>query len=139
MSNPTPKAAKSGNGKILLVEDDPMVVRMYERKLKFDGFNIITAFNGEKGLEELKKDRPDIILCDIMMPKMSGLEMLKIVKDDPQYKDLPVVMLTNLGDRAEDVEKCKELGAEDYWVKANMKLDEITEKIREILFKNHNK
>jgi CheY-like chemotaxis protein len=139
MSNPTPKVAKSGNGKILLVEDDPMVVRMYERKLKLDGFNINTAFNGEKGLEELKKDRPDIILCDIMMPKMSGLEMLKIVKDDPQYKDLPVVMLTNLGDRAEDVEKCKELGAEDYWVKANMKLGEITEKIKKILAKYLNK
>lgn len=112
---------------------------MYERKLKLDGFNINTAFNGEKGLEELKKDRPDIILCDIMMPKMSGLEMLKIVKDDPQYKDLPVVMLTNLGDRAEDVEKCKELGAEDYWVKANMKLGEITEKIKKILAKYLNK
>jgi two-component system alkaline phosphatase synthesis response regulator PhoP len=127
---------RSNQSKILLVEDDPMVVRMYERKFKKEGFKLAMAYNGEKGLEELKKDRPDIILLDIMMPKMSGLEMLKIVKDDPQYKDLPVVMLTNLGDRAEDVEKCKQLGAEDYWVKANMKLDEITERVKKILTKN---
>ena len=74
-----------------------------------------------------------------MMPRLSGLEMLKIVKDDPQYKDLPVVMLTNLGDRAEDVEECKKLGAEDYWVKANIKLEEIAEKIDKILAKNTKK
>ncbi len=135
MSTPTPKEAPSVKGKVLLVEDDPMVVRMYERKFKLEGFKLTMAFNGFEGLEALKKERPDIILLDIMMPKMSGLEMLKIVKDDPQYKDLPVVMLTNLGDRAEDVQKCKELGAEDYWVKANMKLEVITEKIGLILKK----
>jgi Response regulators consisting of a CheY-like receiver domain and a winged-helix DNA-binding domain len=130
---------KPNSGKILLVEDDPMVVRMYARKFKKEGFGLALAYNGEKGLEELKKERPDIILLDIMMPKMSGLEMLKIVKDDPQYKDLPVVMLTNLGDRAEDVKKCKELGAEDYWVKANMQLNEITDKVKKILAKYFNK
>jgi len=116
-----------------------MVVRMYERKFKIEGFDLALAFNGELGLEALKKERPDIILCDIMMPKLSGLDMLKIVKSDPQYKDLPMVMLTNLGDRAEDIEKCKGLGAEDYWVKANMQLEEITEKVKKILLKFHNK
>jgi CheY-like chemotaxis protein len=130
---------KTHQGKILLVEDDPMVVRMYERKFKIEGFDLALAFNGELGLEALKKERPDIILCDIMMPKLSGLDMLKIVKSDPQYKDLPMVMLTNLGDRAEDIEKCKGLGAEDYWVKANMQLEEITEKVKKILLKFHNK
>jgi DNA-binding response OmpR family regulator len=126
--------AKTGAGiKILLVEDDPMVVRMYERKFKMDGFQLSLGFNGEEGLEALKKERPDIILLDIMMPRMSGLDMLKIVKSDQQYKDLPVVMLSNLGDRAEDVAKCKELGAEDYWVKANVRLDDIRERIIRIL------
>jgi len=127
MSAPTPK--------ILLVEDDPMIIRLYDRKFKLEGYELTKAFNGFEGLEALKKERPDIILLDIMMPKMSGLDMLKIVKNDPQYKDLPVVMLTNLGDRAEDVEKCKALGAEDYWVKANMKLEEITGRINAILTK----
>jgi len=139
MGKTSPDKIKENSGKILLVEDDPMVVRMYSRKFKIDGFKVALAFNGENGLEELKKERPDIILSDIMMPKMSGLEMLQIIKADPQYKDLPVVMLTNLGDRPEDVEKCKELGAEDYWVKANMQLEEIAVKIKTILAKNFNK
>jgi DNA-binding response OmpR family regulator len=121
--------------KILLVEDDPMVVRMYQRKFANEGYNLALAFNGEEGLTAIKKERPDLILLDVMMPKMSGLEMLKIVKADAQYKNLPIVMLTNLGDRAEDVEKCKEFGAEDYWVKANMKLDDIILKVKEILKK----
>ena len=136
MAKLSPKPTKLKKANILLVEDDPMVVRMYSRKFKKDGFNLSLGYNGKEGLAALKKKRPDIILLDIMMPKMSGLDMLKIVKADPQYKDLPVVMLTNLGDRTEDVTKCRELGAEDYWVKANMRLNEITEKINKIL-NNH--
>ena len=135
MSTANAKEKVSAKGKVLLVEDDPMVIRMYERKFKLEGFNLAMAFNGFEGMEALKKERPDIILLDIMMPKMSGLEMLKLIKDDPQYKDLPVVMLTNLGDRAEDVQKCKELGAEDYWVKANIKLEDIIERVTGILKK----
>ena len=138
MTNLSPKSAKQNKYEILLVEDDPMVVRMYKRKFKKDGFKTALAYNGKEGLVALRKKRPDIVLLDIMMPKMSGLDMLKIVKADPQYKDLPVVMLTNLGDRAEDVVKCRELGAEDYWVKANMRLNEITERINKILSKDQN-
>lgn len=119
--------------KILLVEDDPMVVRMYQRKLEKEGFKVNLAFNGEEGLEALKKEKPDLILLDIMMPKMNGIEMLKKVKADSGTRDIPVVILTNLGDRPEDVEKCKELGAEDYWVKANVSLKEVVERIKEIL------
>lgn len=119
--------------KILLVEDDPMVVRMYERKLTLEGFSIDLAYNGEDGLAALKKNRPDIILLDVMMPRLSGLDMLRLVKSDPQYADLPVVILTNLGDREEDVKKCKELGAEDYWVKVNLRLNDLAGKINKIL------
>jgi two-component system, OmpR family, response regulator VicR len=124
--------------KILLVEDDPMVVRMYERKLSMDGFELDLAYNGEDGLAALERKRPDIVLLDIMMPKLSGLDMLKAVKADPQYKNLPVVILTNLGDREEDVQMCKELGAADYWVKVNLRLDELTGKIDKILSANAN-
>jgi DNA-binding response OmpR family regulator len=139
MSNLSSKSSKPKKNQILLVEDDPMVVRMYKRKFKKDGFDVDLAYNGKEGLVALRKKRPDIILLDIMMPKMSGLDMLKIVKADLQYKDLPVVMLTNLGDRAEDVVKCRELGAEDYWVKANMRLNDITERINKILNNEPNK
>jgi DNA-binding response OmpR family regulator len=123
----------SDKAKILLVEDDPMVVKMYQRKLTLEGFDLTLAYNGEEGLEALAKGRPDIILLDVMMPKMNGFEMLKIIKADPGLKDIPVVILTNLGDRSEDVEKSKDFGADDYWVKANMPLNELTSKIRVIL------
>lgn len=122
--------------KILLIEDDPMIVRMYQRKLEKDGFKLTLSFNGEEGLAALKKEKPDLILLDIMMPKMNGIETLKAVKADPLFKDIPVVILTNLGDRSEDVQKCKELGAEDYWVKANISLKEVSERIKKILTKN---
>jgi DNA-binding response OmpR family regulator len=123
----------SDQSKILLVEDDPMVVKMYQRKLTMEGFSLTLAFNGEEGLEALKKDKPDIVLLDVMMPKMNGIEMLKIVKADANLKDVPVVILTNLGDRQEDVQKCKDIGAEDYWVKASMPLNEISRRIKNIL------
>jgi DNA-binding response OmpR family regulator len=139
MGVPSP-SSDSGDKKekILLVEDDPMVVRMYKRKFGNEGFDLVVAFNGEEGLAALEKERPNLVLLDVMMPKMSGLDMLKAVKSEEKYKKLPVVMLTNLGDRSEDVEKCKELGAEDYWVKANMKLDDIVSKVRMILEKYSN-
>lgn len=119
--------------KILLVEDDPMVVRMYQRKLNIDGFHLTLAYNGEEGMSALGKEVPDIILLDIMMPKMNGIEMLKNVRADQRLKDIPVVMLTNLGDRPEDIQKCKDMGASDYWVKANIPLNEMTERIKKVL------
>jgi two-component system, OmpR family, alkaline phosphatase synthesis response regulator PhoP len=121
--------------KILLIEDDPMITRMYQRKLENDGFKVNLAFNGEEGLAAIKNDRPDIILLDIMMPKMNGIDTLKAIKADPATKDIPVVMLTNLGDRPEDVQKCKEFGANDYWVKANVSLKDVVEGIKKILAK----
>ena len=123
----------SDKAKVLLVEDDPMVVRMYQRKLTMDGFELILAFNGEEGLVAMTKERPDIVLLDVMMPKMNGFEMLKKAKADPVLKDIPIVLLTNLGDRLEDVQSGKDLGANDYWVKANLPLKELSERITKII------
>jgi DNA-binding response OmpR family regulator len=119
--------------KVLLVEDDSMIVKMYQRKLTSAGFNLAIAFNGEEGLAAIAKERPDIILLDIMMPKMNGLDMLKIVKSDALFKDIPVIVLTNLGDRQEDVQKCREMGADDYLVKANVSLNEMVERTKNVL------
>lgn len=118
---------------ILLVDDDAMIVRMYQRKLEHDGFKVNLAFNGAEGIEALKKEKPDIVLLDIMMPKMNGIETLKAIKADPAYKNLPVIMLTNLGDRPDDVENCKKLGAADYLVKANVSLPQLVEKIKQYI------
>jgi len=118
---------------ILLVEDDAMVVRMYQRKLEHDGFKVNLAFNGEEGLAAVKKERPDLILLDVMMPKMNGIDTLKALKADKSTKDIPAIILTNLGDNSEDVEKCKALGAADYLVKANVSLPQLVEKIRQYI------
>jgi DNA-binding response OmpR family regulator len=119
--------------KVLLVEDDSMIVRMYEKKLKLEGFDILSVFNGEEGLAALKNYHPDIILLDIMMPRLNGLDTLKILKANPVLKSIPVIILTNLGDRPEDMEKCKEMGAADYLVKANLSLNDLSDKIKNIL------
>ena len=119
--------------KILLVEDDQMVSQMYYRKLTRDGFALTLAGNGEEGLAALKNERPDIILLDVMMPKLNGFETLKIIKKDPVYKNLPVVILTNLGDRDDDIAQCKKMGAVDYWVKANTEINDLSNRIKTII------
>ncbi len=116
--------------KILLIEDDPMVVKLYQRKLTIDGHEVSLAFNGEEGVAALNKERPDIVLLDVMMPKMNGFEVLKIVKQDEKLKSIPIIVLTNLDDRSEDTEKIRQLGADDHLVKANTSLKELTERIR---------
>ena len=121
--------------KILLVDDDPMIVRMYQRKLEHDGFTVMLAFNGEEGLAAVKKVKPDIILLDIMMPKKNGIDTLKELKADKTTADIPVIILTNLGDRPEDVDKAKQLGAVDYLVKANISLGDLVKKIKDTLAK----
>lgn len=102
--------------KILIVEDYSVLARMYQNKFIEDGHQVEAALNGEEGLEKVKTFKPDLILLDIMMPKMSGLELLKILKEDPTLKHTPVVMLTNVS--GEVVEQGLELGAIAYLVKA---------------------
>lgn len=118
--------------RILIVEDDPLISRMYERVFKFEGFDVDLARNGEEGLELLKKSKPKMILLDIMMPKMSGIDMLKIVKADPNLKNIPVVVLTNLSSVA-DAEEALKHGAVKFIVKSKNKPKEIVKQIKEIL------
>lgn len=118
---------------ILLVDDDPLIIRMYEAHFKREGFRVLTASNGEEALVQIAKERPDIILLDVMMPKMNGVETLKKLKSDDHTSGIPVIMLTNLGDKEEDVEGAKKLGARDYLVKSEVQLKELSAKVKEIL------
>lgn len=111
---------------ILLVDDDPLIIRMYQNRLTRDGYKILLAFNGEEAIAELKKTKPDLIFLDLMMPRMNGVETLKILKKDALAKKIPVIILTNLGDRQEDIEKAKKMGALDYLVKAKVSLKELS-------------
>lgn len=96
--------------KVLLVEDDVLMVRMYTKKLAKEGFQTEVATNGEEGLEKAKSFKPDIILLDIMMPKMSGTEMLEKLREQDETKDVPVIILTVLSLSDAEVKKCTDLG-----------------------------
>lgn len=117
------------NAKILLVEDDPTLLEMYAMKMKEAGFALMTAEDGMQALEMAKKETPQIILLDIMLPKMDGFAVLSELKKDAKTKSIIVLMLSNLGQQA-DIEKGKELGAADYIVKASMTPTQVAEKIK---------
>jgi len=120
--------------KILLIEDEEMLANMYEVKFKNEGFDLEKALDGAEGLEKAKANTPDFILLDIIMPKMDGFSVLKALKEDPNTKDVPVMLLTNLG-QEEDIEKGKELGSVGYLVKANITPAEVVAEVKKKLGK----
>ena len=119
--------------KILLVDDDQLLVRMYQRKLENDGYEVAVADDGDVALQKIKEFIPDLILLDIMMPKMNGYEVLKNLKASETTKNIPVILLTNVGSSDEDIQKGMDLGAVAYLVKAGNRPDVIVSKVKEIL------
>ncbi len=117
---------------VLLVEDDVFLSGIYQKKFEMEGYKVSPAENGEKGLNDAKKKKPDIILLDILLPKLDGFAVLEQLKADPTTKDIPVILLTNLGQK-DDVEKGLEAGAVDYLIKAHFKPSEIVEKVKKVL------
>lgn len=118
--------------KILLVEDDEMLHGMYTQKFKNQGYDIISAFNGADGVKLSESDKPDLILLDVIMPKMDGFVALKKIRKNPVTTGIPVILLTNLG-QEEDVRKGRELGANDYFIKANHTPQEVVDKVKNLL------
>lgn len=117
---------------VLIVEDDEFLANIYKTKFEMEGFRVTHADNGEMGLDEAKKKKPNIILLDILMPKMDGFAVLEKLKADKTTKDIPVILLTNLGQK-DDVERGLEMGAVDYLIKAHFKPSETVAKVRDIL------
>ncbi len=118
--------------KILIVEDDLFLLGMYATKFELEKLKVFSAEDGEKGLRIAKKELPDIILLDIMLPGIDGFEVLKKLKSDDKTKNIPVILLTNLSQKSE-VEKGLNLGATDYLIKAHFMPAEVVEKIKKIL------
>jgi len=118
--------------KILIVEDDAVLSSMYKTKFELDGFEVVTVANGAEGLETAKKDKFDIIFLDVILPQLDGFAVLEEIKKDSKIKNIPVVMLTNLGTQ-EDMEKGKKMGATDYIVKASLTPSQVSDKIKEYL------
>lgn len=117
---------------VLLVEDDVFLAGIYQKKFEMEGYKISVAENGEKGLADAKKKKPDIILLDILLPKMDGFTVLQNLRADAVTKEIPVILLTNLGQK-DDVEKGLEAGASDYLIKAHFKPSEIVDKVKKVL------
>lgn len=117
---------------ILLIEDDTFLGGMYVTKLSLEGFEVELSTDGETGLADAKKKLPDLILLDILLPKMNGFDVLKALKSDPTTKSIPVILLTNLGQKS-DVVQGLNLGATDYLIKAHFMPSEVVEKIKDVL------
>ncbi len=120
--------------KILIIEDDSFLSDMYNTKFSSEGFEVTLAEDGEAAISLLseKKEDFDMILLDVVMPKMNGIETLTKIKKIEKYKDVPVVMLTNLGQK-EEIDKAISLGAKDYLVKSNYTPSEVVQKVSEML------
>lgn len=121
------------NAFILLVEDDSFISGMYQTKLDGLGYTLELAEDGEAAWERLQQNPlPDLVLLDIVLPKKDGFEILEEMRSDKRLKDLPVILLTNLGQKP-DIERGVKLGADDYIIKAHYTPSEVVEKIQKLL------
>ena len=128
---PQSSTDNSSKPSILLMEDEEMLASMYKTKFEKEGFKIEIASDGEAGLAKAKSTKFDVILVDIIMPKIDGFAVLKELRAMEEYKKKPILMLSNLG-QEEDIEKSKKLGATDYLVKANFTPSQVLEKIQSV-------
>lgn len=118
--------------KIMIVEDDIFISDIYQMKFNQEGFEVSLATSGVDALQQLQNVIPDIILLDIMMPEMDGVETLKEIKKIEKIKDIPIIMLTNISER-EKVKECFQYGLNDYLIKSNFTPSEVVEKINLLL------
>jgi len=120
--------------KILIVEDDNFVAEVYSTKLLEMGHSVRIAQNGKEGLEMIGEEKPDLILLDIIMPVMGGIEMLEELRKRDEMKKIPVILLTNVGEK-ESIQKVRSLGVQDYLIKSHFTPAEVIEKIEAVLGK----
>lgn len=118
--------------KIAIIEDDIAVVQMYRLKFEAEGYDVQTAGDGLQGLELVKTFKPDVVLLDLMMPNMGGLQMLDKLRESPETKDTRVIVLTNMGD-TETAQKVYKMAATDYIVKAELTPREVAERVKKLL------
>lgn len=124
--------SKRAKPKIVLVEDDTFLAGMYVTKLSLEHFDVTLATDGKQGLKTIQEVKPDLVLLDLRLPKLSGFEILEAIKKDPATKGIPVILLTNLSQRS-DIERGLALGAVDFLIKAHFLPSEVIEKIKHVL------
>jgi len=117
---------------ILIIEDDKFLRELIAQKLLKEDYGVSEAVDGEEGIRKIKEEKPDLILLDLILPGIDGFEVLTRMRDDPEISSIPVIILSNLGQK-EDVERGLKLGAKDYLIKAHFTPGEIIEKIKKSL------
>ena len=115
--------------KVMIAEDDKFLSNAYKVKLTKEGFDICMAADGIEVFEKLEDFRPDVILLDLIMPRKDGFTVLEELKKNPNYRDIPVVIASNLGQK-EDLDRGLALGAKDYVIKSEMSLEDLVKKIK---------
>ncbi len=120
--------------KILIVEDDATLSYIASERFRFAGYQVSTAINGPEGINMAREIRPDIVLLDVIMPEMSGFDVLRKMKEDPELKDIIIVIFSNLA-QEQDFSEARRLGAVDFLVKANYTPTQLVERIEQILSK----
>jgi len=120
--------------KILIIEDDQFLREFLFKKLSEENFEVLAAKEGKEGVELAKKEKPDLILLDLILPEKNGYEVLEDLKKNPLTSEIPVLVLSNLGQK-EEIEEAFRKGAKDYLIKAYFSLEEIVSKIRLLLKK----
>jgi len=118
--------------KILVVEDDKFLRELITRKLAREGYDVVSAVDGEDGVVKVKENKPDIVLLDLILPGIDGFEVLAKIKEDEELSNIPVIILSNLGQR-DDVDRGIKLGATDFLIKAHFTPSEIVEKIEAVM------
>ena len=124
--------------KVLIIEDDKFLLKLYSEKLQNEGFEVIESITGEEGLNKLFADKPDSIVLDLILPRKNGFEVLSEIKLNPETKNIPVIILTNLGQDT-DIKRGLELGAATYLVKTEFSVNKLAEIIKEQLVKTRKK
>jgi CheY-like chemotaxis protein len=129
MASPVPPG---GAARLLLIEDDRFLRKAAEVMLRKQGFDVLTAPDGEAGVEAAIEQRPDVVLCDLIMPKMQGFQVIERLKQDERTAAIPVIVMSNLGQES-DVQRAMAAGAVAYVVKSNVALQELAGKVRAVL------
>jgi len=121
--------------KILIVEDEEILAKVLQEKFEKEDFKTVLAVDGELAISLAKSTRPNLIILDLILPKKSGFEVLKELKDDPELKTIPVIVLSNLG-QDEEIKRALALGATDYLVKTQHPIKEVIEKVKGYLIES---
>ncbi len=115
--------------KILIIEDEKIICDLLERKLTREGYSVVITTNGIDGLVKMREDRPDIVLLDIIMPKMGGFEVMEEMNKDETLKDIPIIVVSNSGQPVE-IDRIKKMGAKDWLIKTEFDPQEVLEKVK---------